>query len=227
MKICCLIVLVMVAHPSSCLHYMPFLIVLGFLGNLSMLSFLLWSLILPCCPVSEVHGNQMIQHLDYGVVFQSRSDLRSANEYWLHIYEIPLPAVLQLPSIGTCHKDNASCLLISHMFSQINAIRVETSIRLNDTIETVRTLIPESGRIKGRSARSLLPFIGQFSKSLFETATTNDVNVLARHIIELTRRTMKTANSLEQQGTHMSSFMSKANTRMDNLMKGIKTMKWQ
>lgn len=212
----------MVAHPSSRLHYTPFFIVLGFLGNLSMLSFLLWSLILLCCPVSEVHGNQMIQRLNYGVVFQSRSDLRLSNEYWLHTYEIPLPAVLQLPSIGTCHKDNATCLLISNMLAQINTIRAETSIRLNDTIETVRKLIPESGRIKGRGKRSLLPFIGQFSKSLFGTATTDDLNILARHINELTRRTMKIANSLEQHGTHMSSFMSKANTRMDNLMKGIK-----
>ena len=101
----------------------------------------------------------MIQRLNCGVVFQSRSDLRLSNEYWLHTYEIPLPAVLQLPSIGTCHKDNAACLLISHMLSQINAIRAETSIRLNDTIDTIETmrqLIPESGRIKGRGKCTLL-----------------------------------------------------------------------
>ena len=132
---------------------------------MSMLSFLLWSLILLCCPVSEVHGNQIIQRLNYGLIFLSRSDLRLSNEYWLHTYEIPLPAVLQLPSIGTCHKDNATCLLISHTLSQIHATRAETSIRLNGTIETVRKLIPESGRIKGRGKRSLLPFIGQFSKA--------------------------------------------------------------
>lgn len=131
--------------------------------------------------------------------------------------------MLQLPSIGTCHKNNDTCLLIGHVLAQINTIRAETSVRLNDTIDTAYRLIPESHHIKGRGKRSLLPFLGQISKNLFGVATVDDVNTLARHINELTRRTMKITNSLEQHGSHMSSFMSKANKRMDNLMNGIKT----
>jgi hypothetical protein len=60
---------------------------------------------------------------------------------------------------------------------------------------------------------------------LFGTATEEQVNMLARHINALTRKTMKILDTLEQHGDHLSSFMQTANARMDNLMDGIKTNK--
>ena len=187
-----------------------------------MLRILLWSLVLLCCSVGYVRGNETIQRLNYGVAFQSTSYLQLSNEYWLHTFKLPLPATLHLPSIGTCHKDKDTCMLISHVLAQINTVRAETSARLNDTLETVSRLIPESARIKGRGKRSLLPFLGQLSRSIFGTATVDDINVLSRHINELSRRTMKISNAIEQHGAHMSSYMEKANKRMDNLMQGVK-----
>ena len=172
--------------------------------------------------MGDVNGNETIQRLNYGVAFQYRSALQLSNEYWLHTFKIPLPAKLQLPSIGTCHKDEDTCVLIGHVLAQINTVRAETSARLNDTLETVYKLIPESAQIKGRGKRSLLPFLGQLSRSIFGTATLDDINVLARHINELSHRTMKISNAIEQHGAHMSSFMEKANKRMDNLMTGVK-----
>ena len=83
-----------------------------------------------------VQGNQVVQRLNYGVVFNSRAELQLSNEYWLHTFKLPLPTLLRLPSIGTCHKDNSICLVISHVLAQIT-IRAETPIRLNDTLETV------------------------------------------------------------------------------------------
>ena len=200
----------MVVHPSTplTLHAILFLFLLGFLGNLSMPCFLLWSMVLLCCQMGMVQGNKVVQRLNYGVVFNSRAELQLSNEYWLHTFKLPLPALLQLPSIGTCHKDNSTCLMISHVLAQINTIRAETSIRLNESIH-----------IKGGGKRSLLPFIGQFSRSLFGTATVDDVNILARHINVLTRKTMKIASS---HGSHMSSSKSKTNKRTDNLVNGIK-----
>ena len=172
--------------------------------------------------MGDVNGNETIQRLNYGVAFQYRSALQLSNEYWLHTFKIPLPAKLQLPSIGRFHKDDDTCALISHVLAQINTVRAETSARLNDTLDTVYKLIPESAQIKGRGKRSLLPFPGQLSRSIFGTATLADINVLARHINELSHRTMKISNAIEQHGAHMSSFMEKANKRMDNLMTEVK-----
>ena len=81
--------------------------------------------------------------MNYGIVFQKESALQLSNEYWLHTYKVPLPAGLHLPSVGTCHKDDDTCILIGHFLAQINTVCAETSARLNDTLETVYKLIPE------------------------------------------------------------------------------------
>ena len=130
--------------------HVHFFLILGPFGSLGMLSVLLWSLILLRCQMGDVNGNETIQRLNYGVAFQYRSALQLSNEYWLHTFKIPLPAMLQLPSIGTCHKDDDTCMLIGHVLAQINTVRAEASTRLNDTLQTINKLIPESAHIKGR-----------------------------------------------------------------------------
>ena len=136
---------------------------------------------------------------------------------------MPLPAALHFPSIGTFHKDDDTCMLIGHVLAQINTVRAETSARLNDTLETVYRLIHESAHFKGRGKRSLLPFLGQLSRSMIGTATVDDTNVLSRHTNELSRRNIKISHTIEPHGAHMSSFMEKAYKRMDNLMKRDKS----
>lgn len=100
---------------------------------------------------------------------------------------------------------------------------METDARLNNTPETVKKLVPHASIVQqSRSRRSLLHFIGQFSKTLFGTATIEDVNVLAKHINALTKRTAHIAHALVQHNDHLSSFMAQMNKRMDTLMAGIK-----
>ena len=73
-----------------------------------------------------------------------------------------------------------------------------------------------------RSRRSLLPFLGDLSKTLFGTATVEDVNTLARHINALTKRSRSMATLLAQHEDGLSSYITSANNRMDSLMKGVK-----
>lgn len=130
---------------------------------------------------------------------------------------------MAIPNIGTCHKDNSTCLLIAHVLTSINTVRSETAARLNSTVETIKKLVPKLEVHKSRSRRrSLLPFIGQFSKSLFGTATVDDVNILAKQMNAITKRTRQMASLLAQHEDDLSSFVTTANHRMDNLMKGIK-----
>ena len=70
--------------------------------------------------------------------------------------------------------------------------------------------------------RSLLPFVGSLSKSLFGTATMDDVNILASHINMLTRHTNDMTRALVQHNDHLSSFMKLSDSRMNNLKRGIK-----
>ena len=81
-------------------------------------------------------------------------------------------------------------------------------------------MIPEA-QVKGsRSRRSLLPFISDLSKSLFGTATLEDINTLVRHINALTKRTQEISILLTQHKEGLSSYITKANHRMDNLLQG-------
>ncbi|XP_060591477.1 uncharacterized protein LOC132746373 [Ruditapes philippinarum] len=177
------------------------------------------------CFAQPAACNQSLSRLNYGIVFKEIADLHLANEHWIHTFELPIPDKIVLPTIGHCHRDNETCIMVSHVLAQINTIRAETSVRMDDTIDAIKRLIPETRRGMERRRRSLLPFIGQLSKSIFGTATSEDVNMLARHVNALTRKTYKILNSLEQHGNHLSSFMQTANKRMDNLLDGIKTNK--
>ena len=88
----------------------------------------------------------------------------------------------------------------------------------------IKFLIPkiQVRSTKGRQTRALLSFVGSLSKSLFGTATMDDVNILASHINALVRKTNAMSNALVQHGSHLSSFMMLAHQRMTNLKNGIK-----
>ena len=178
-------------------------------------------LLLLVCRPYQVDAQQVTQRLNYDVVFTQDRTVHIAAEEWLHTFQIPIPRKVSVPHIGTCHKDNNTCLLIGQLLSQINSLRTETALRLNNTRQTVHRLVPHATIQKTRSTRSLLPFIGQFSKTLFGTATIDDVQLLARHINALSKKSNELAMALSQHGNHFSSYISSANKRMDNLMKGI------
>lgn len=77
-----------------------------------------------------------------------------------------------------------------------------------------------------RKTLCLLPFDGSLSLSLFGTATMDDVNISASHINALTKISNNIVNALQKHYEHMTSFMSTANKRMDNLQFLYKTQKF-
>ena len=172
--------------------------------------------------LGSIQGKTIVQRLNYGVVFKENGNLVLSNEHWLHTFEITIPDAVPIPSIGTCQKDDSTCMMTAHILASLNTVRAETSARLNNTIETIRKLIPEAEVKRSRSRRSLLPFLGDLSKTLFGTATIEDVNTLARHINALTKRSRTMATLLAQHEDGLSSYITKANKRMDSLMQGIK-----
>ena len=166
--------------------------------------------------------SNVVQRINYGVVFKETNKVVLACDHWLHTFEINLPEVIQLPILATCSKSNSSCAMMSHILTQLNSIRSGTAARLNLTVHSIEELVPETQIRQSRSRRSLLPFIGKFSKSLFGLATEDDVNVLASHMNKLNRMAVGMAKTLTQHENHLSSFIKSANYRMDNLMNGIK-----
>lgn len=163
-----------------------------------------------------------LQRINYGIVFQQKSDILLAKDSWYHTYEIDFPDTIDIPYLPPCKSNDKSCLVISHVLAQLNNVRTETASKLNNTVESIFNLVPETKIHKSRSRRSLLPFIGKLSKGLFGTATMDDVSILAEHMNKLTKLNMGFTKALSQHEDHLSSYISSANARMDNLMTGIK-----
>ena len=171
---------------------------------------------------SGAASKDIVHRLNYGIVFRETDKLFLGSDVWYHTFELDLPKEVVTPYLLSCTNSSVTCSMISHLITQLNAVKSEMSARINATILTIEELVPEAKIHKSRSKRALLSFIGRLSKGLFGTATVDDVNMLSRHINKISKMTLGLSNALVQHEDHLSSYMNTANKRMDNLMKGIK-----
>lgn len=167
--------------------------------------------------------NGFIQRINYGVIFKEDAKLFLAKESWLHTFQIDIPKNFQVSKgITLCEKQTQDCTNLNSLIHFITHLRQSTELHLQETIKAIHTLIPHSTMFTSkRNIRSFLPFIGSLAKGLFGTATMDDVNLLARHINSLNRKTQLIAEVLHQHGDHLSSFMSLVDNKTNNLMNGI------
>ena len=136
-------------------------------GQLKGLLLILLTFFLLICQMYQGEAKEIVQRLNYSIVFKPEIGMFMAQEDLLHTFQIPNPRRLGAPNIRFCHRDNDTCFLINQALLQIMVIRTETALRINNTVNTIRKLVPKTKVDKSRSAGSLLPFIGHLSKSLF------------------------------------------------------------
>jgi hypothetical protein len=96
---------------------------------------------------------------------------------------------------------------------------------VNDTIRQIKELVPQVHHTNtgpsSRSKRGIFDFVGEFSKTLFGTATTGDLNILAGHMNQLTAKTATMAKLLSQHEQQFSSFISTTDDRFNNVLHGV------
>jgi len=176
-------------------------------------------------PVSATTADKnvkVIQRLNYGIMFKQEASLFISTESWLHTFQVDLPKNVNLDKMNFCNNLTTNCHTMNSMINFIHSLHVSTETQLVETIKAIRTLIPQTGILtKTRDARSLLPFIGSLAKGLFGTATMGDVELLARHINELNKRSRIMAYALQQHGSHLSSFISLIDNKTTNLIHGV------
>ena len=164
-----------------------------------------------------------LQRLNYDVLFEAQSQIQMSKETWIYTFEVQLPEQLNMIRLSGCNQDIKTCSVVNDVLLEVNQIRQETELFFNYTIETIENLVPERNNIlKSRTKRSILPFIGDLSKSLFGTATVEDVQLLAKHINALNRLTDNVVKSVQQHEDHLSSYIQTVDDRFTNIVKGIK-----
>lgn len=166
-----------------------------------------------------------IHRLNYGVIFKKDSTLVLSQEYWTHTFHLQLPNSIKPTNVSTrCNRNESHCYKWNDLVSVFQTLHVETQSHVKEVVKTIRSLIPQTNfptKSSKKSPRAFLPFIGSLSRSLFGTATIEDVQLLARHVNALNARTTKFALAMQQYDAHLSSFISIVNNRTTNLLKGI------
>ena len=185
---------------------------------------LLWLCTTPVGATSPIH------RLNYGAVFEPIGRMHASSDYWRHTFRINLPEIPELPPMpAPCQQVDRTDLIVScqMLFEAYNAteklklsaITALTKIRQSMMNTVPQIFTPDQG---SRSTRSILPFIGQLSKSLCGTATQHDVAVLAQHINSLESRTRGLSNSFEHEGASLVSFMDTVNKRISLSVTAVK-----
>ena len=145
-----------------------------------------------------------------------------STESWLHTFEIPLPRYFKNQMPINCTKTKSECFLQNTLLQQIDIIKYQTISHVNNTLNFIHEIVPHTNlKASNRKTRSLLPFIGSLSKTLFNTATMDDVNILASHVNQLIRQSSKISHALYSQNNKISSFMTLTNNRITNLKNSI------
>ncbi|XP_048246473.1 uncharacterized protein LOC124124993 [Haliotis rufescens] len=85
-----------------------------------------------------------VQRLNYGIVYQPTSKVHFATEYWVHTYEVKIPAVPGIPTMSGCHQGNSTCALLNQIQMHLNVIKTKCVSQLNETRQQLMQLIPES-----------------------------------------------------------------------------------
>lgn len=136
--------------------------------------------------------------LNYGVMLQKQIDVDFASDVWVHTFEIPF----KILTLSKCTLNSQRyCFTLHQLTVNTNVIRNNLKNHLDTSKRFIYDLIPQiTNPINSRSKRALLPFVGELSKSIFGVATTNNVNILAQHVNQLTKNNNKVAKVLGRYG---------------------------
>jgi hypothetical protein len=155
----------------------------------------------------------------------------NAQQYWYHTYQILVPQEGDVPIITpTCSEYKEIDKIINCTQRQslrVHLAPIQRSLYkyINDTEAKINLLIPESRNIpraKSVTKRALLPFLGQISKGLFGTATTEDLKVLQDHMMAMVKEQNKVVHAFTHDKHQMSSYMTSVNNRLSIAMEGVK-----
>ncbi|CAC5392154.1 unnamed protein product [Mytilus coruscus] len=179
-----------------------------------------WSASIQLSEAKSTH--KQILKLNYGIIFEKQGRIHFGEDVWKHTFQIKMTIKKGSVEIQQC-KQKQICRRYNEMIVQLDMLQKQNVVNLNETVNVIKQLIPTNKptlvKSKRKSKRAILSFVRQLSKTLFNTATMDDVNLLARHINALTTRTL--TNTMAQHDQHESSYMASVDKRISNLVTQI------
>ena len=173
---------------------------------------------------------ETVDRLNLGVMFKRISTMRTAYDHWPHTYQVRFPHLeMNISSVESvsCNVSSTSlyaCKALSsalHTLNSINNHHLSQQRRLLQMTRQLVTAHPVTPVPRSRSKRAILPFIGSLSHTLFDTATSKEVNRLKSHIMSLEDRQATMASTFEKYSDDLSSFMTITNERLSTFTETI------
>lgn len=190
---------------------------------------LVWFLML--CMMCQVNPGltEVVNRINYGVIFNPVQEVYAVGDYWLHSYQVPLPHLSPTQYFPVvCNDqhggdtevgDSVLCDFYITALNTINDLKERyadisnhTMTQLIQALPNTTSQIPDS-----RSKRKLFGFIGDLSHTLFGTATEKEVKLVASHVEALETKNQAMASTLANMSHDLSSFMQLSSSRMNNL----------
>ena len=164
-----------------------------------------------CVAALNATEERQVQRINYGVIFEKESHIVFGNEYWYHTFEVPLPRKVSATQFAQCDIVHQNCYILNQVISQLSALRNEVASNINNTVDLIHQLVPKAElslnqNTQSRNKRGLFDFVGSISKSLFVTATVEDVQKLARHVNILINKNNDFAKAIVHHDELLSSF---------------------
>lgn len=89
----------------------------------------------PVGAVSTQDQSDIIQRINYGVVFKQEAQLYLAKESWLHTFQVSLPRHFSLPNIDFCRNSSHDCNAFNGIVNFINHLQESTAVHLQESIK--------------------------------------------------------------------------------------------
>ena len=168
--------------------------------------------------------------LNYGVIFRKHALLDNAEQYWYHTFKINLPSFHDIDNLsdicsGTIRtrENGNTCDQIMHTLEHLSDLRTDLRKEINDTVNEIKDLIPNTHIMTHRSRKVRAPFgfIGRFSKSAFGTATVKDLKILQKYMIQMVQQYNDLSDAFQNQVQLMTSFAGTVDHRFNEAVNGI------
>jgi len=177
---------------------------------------------------------EIIQRLNYGVVVREQKTIRIVADEWTHAFTTPLldPElyVLDKPSEATldfnCSLYSlssrvASCNSFKPLLMALSSLHDISLRRRRSIIAHMYEILPAN--YVDRGTRGLFDLGGQILNSLFGVVTTKQLNAIRSTALHITSENAKAFESWQKHSDQLSSFMTLANHRLDNLARVTQT----
>ena len=181
--------------------------------------------VLPMIAGQHITPDAVIARLNYGVIFRPQQPVRIVTEEWTHVFITPLPeqhdetdeATSQMPF--NCSEirelSTLSCKHFTPLFNTLLTLHKTSISRVISVIRHIYEILPENQL--GWRTRSLFDLGGKILHSIFGVATDKQVNAIRTAAQKTITENVNAFHRWQEHAETMSSFMSVANKRLNNL----------